>query len=265
MGRRLGQHFLHDASVAQRIVQLAAIGPDDQVLEIGGGRGALTEHLAELGARRVVVELDDALADLLATRYGARIELVRADVLDVALADLGGARRWVVLGNLPYYATSPILLWLCRQWRCVDRALVMMQAEVAQRLTAVPRTKEYGRLTLATALRARAATVLRVKPGSFSPPPAVLSAVVRLAFRAEPAEDVGDDARFEGLVAAGFRYRRKTVAAAMALGLPASLAMADGWLTAAGIAARARAEDLTLADWARLARVVQSDGQEAGP
>lgn len=258
MGRRLGQHFLTDSGIAEAIVAAARIEPDDCVLEIGGGPGALTQHLLDSGARRVVVELDDALAANLARRWQGRIEVVNADVLTLRLAELGAGRRWVVLGNLPYYATSPILLWLAEQWRDVARAVVMIQKEVAQRVSAQPGGRDWGRLSVALALRAYAQSVLDVPPESFRPPPKVDSAVLRLTFRESPAVAVANEARFFDLVEFGFRHRRKTLGSALALGLAISRERVEELLAAAGVDSRRRAESLELADWAALCAAAES-------
>ncbi|NUP98542.1 MAG: hypothetical protein HUU35_01670, partial [Armatimonadetes bacterium] len=148
MGRRLGQHFLADYRTAQKIAAAASIGPDDLVLEIGGGRGALTEHLVGQGARLVVAELDEALADGLTERFGPAAQVESGDILQLDLDSLGTPRPWVVVGNLPYYLTSEIILWLCAHRRSIDRALIMVQAEVAERLAAEPGTEAWGRLSV---------------------------------------------------------------------------------------------------------------------
>jgi 16S rRNA (adenine1518-N6/adenine1519-N6)-dimethyltransferase len=258
VGRRLGQHWLCDRAVAAQIIDLLRPAPDDGILEIGGGRGALTEHLASRGSRRVVVELDRGLAAGLRMRFAPGIEVLAADVLHLSLAELDPERRWLVVGNLPYYATSPILLWLCQQWRQVERALVMMQLEVAQRLTAEPGGRDYGRLSVAVAYRAAARVVLKVKPGSFVPPPAVQSAVVRLDFYRQPPVAVGSQPRFEALVEAGFRFRRKTLATALTMAGAGPRAAVEGWLAATGIDPRRRAETLELAEWAALSRAAET-------
>ena len=252
MGRRLGQHWLVDRAAAAFIVDSMALRPDEQVLEIGGGRGALTEHLVSRGGRRLVVELDDDCAAGLSARFGDALELVHRDVLDVRLAELGGG-PWAVVGNLPYYATSPILLWLCEQAALVSRAVVMMQAEVADRVLAAPGTKDRGRLSVAVQYRFRGRRVLQVKPGSFAPPPAVNSTVIELVALPAPAVSVPDESRFFAVVEGGFRHRRKTIATALASSL-APRAEAEAALAAANIDPKRRAETLSLAEWAALAK-----------
>jgi len=256
MGRRLGQHWLADRAVAQHIVDALAVTPDESVVEIGGGRGALTEHLVNRGARRVVVELDDECADGLTARFGDAIEVVHRDVLAVCLAELGDG-PFALVGNLPYYATSPILLWLCEQRERISRAVVMMQAEVADRVLAAPDTSERGRLSVAVQYRFRGKRLLAVKPGSFVPPPAVNSTVIELTALAEPPVVVADDRRFFSVVELGFRHRRKTLATALTSGL-GDRRQVEAALAAADVDPRRRAQTLTLAEWAAVAKGLSS-------
>ncbi|MBI5833897.1 MAG: ribosomal RNA small subunit methyltransferase A [Armatimonadetes bacterium] len=251
MGRRLGQHWLADRAVAERIVESLALRADESVVEIGGGRGALTEHLATRGRRRVVIELDDDCADGLTRRFGEAIEVQRGDVLGVRLAELGPG-PWAIVGNLPYYATSPILLWLCAQSALISRAVVMMQAEVAERVLAPPASRERGRLSVALQYRFRGRRVLQVAPGSFAPPPAVNSTVIELVARPEPAVVVADEKRFFAVVEAGFRHRRKTLSTALSSTV-GERAVVDAALAAAEVDPKRRAETLTMAEWAAVA------------
>ncbi len=255
MGRRLGQHWLADAQTARRIAAAVTPASGQPVLEIGGGRGALTGHLAELGARLTVVEIDPPLAESLRSRFSAAT-VINADVCQVRLADLAADAPWWVAGNLPYYATSPIVLWLCAQWREVAGAVLLVQDEVADRLAAAPGGKAYGRLSVAVQFRAEVAKLFRVPPGAFAPPPKVWSAVVRLRFRPEPAVAVRDEAGLFALVEHGFRWRRKTLATVLRQwrGEPAETTL--GWLAEAGIDPTRRAETLSLAEFARLSDAI---------
>lgn len=257
MGRRLGQHFLADRQVAQRIAESAGIGPDDQVFEVGGGRGALTEHLVGQGRRLVVAELDEALAASLEAKFGPALSLLRGDAAEVDLGELGHGQPWVVVGNLPYYHTSALLLWLAAQWRVVREAVVMIQAEVAERLAAEAGEAAYGRLTVALAYRSHCELLFRVEPDAFRPPPKVTSAVVRFTFRAQPAVAVQDEQLFFAVVEHGFRWRRKTLATVLRQwrGLPRE--QCEALLQAAGIDPQRRAETLDLTEFARLSDTLQ--------
>jgi 16S rRNA (adenine1518-N6/adenine1519-N6)-dimethyltransferase len=200
--RKLGQHFLASESILNRIA--AAVCPDREplVVEIGPGKGALTEKLLDRAERVVAIEVDGALVEHLRVRFEKqRLEVVHADVLGVDFGQWPGAP---IAGNLPYYITSPILEKTVRA--NPSRAVFLMQKEVALRLTAKPGTRDYGFLTVQTAVFAEARVLFDVKPGSFRPPPKVDSAVVLL----EPRITGGVDREaFLEFVGRCFRQKRK--------------------------------------------------------
>lgn len=253
MPPRLGQHFLADPSIARRIAQ--AVGEQPRLLEIGGGTGALTRQLIPLAGRLVVVELDRNLAARLASDPAPSLEVIQGDVRDLRLGDLGGG-PWAVAGNIPYALTSDIVVWLCEQWREVTQAVLMVQAEVAERLAAPPGGKAYGRLSVLVRYRATVERLLEVPPSAFRPPPKVTSNVVRLTFR-EPPVTVADEARFFALVEHGFRWRRKTLRSVLRQWRGWTAAQAEAALSAAGIDPQRRAETLDLAEFAALAEAVR--------
>ncbi len=178
--KSLGQHFLTDRRILGRIADALELRGDETVLEIGPGRGALTDLLAPRAGRLVAIEYDRALAVLLRERYASspNVIVAEADVLSVSLGELAQG-PYVLVGNVPYYITTPILFHALVPPRA-DRAVYLVQKEVADRLAAHPGTKEYGALTVNVAALARAETVFRVPAGAFSPPPKVESAVVRI-------------------------------------------------------------------------------------
>jgi len=204
--QKLGQHFLIRGSILERIAVAVCPSPTDLVIEIGPGRGALTEKLLQRAARVIAVELDSFLVDHLRQKYSdePRLEVVHADVLDTDLAQWG---RAPVVGNLPYYITSPILEQAVRSQ--APRAVFLIQKEVAERLVAKPGNRDYGFLTVQTALSATARLLFEVKPGAFHPPPKVDSAVVLL----EPhGRDWGvDPAGLLRFVGRAFAHKRKTI------------------------------------------------------
>lgn len=253
MGERLGQHFLHDPRIAARIAD--AVAGEPAVLEVGGGRGALTEHLAGRVGRLVVVELDRGLAAGLERRFGESAEVVQADVLDLSLSELG-AGPWVVVGNLPYYCTSDILIWLCEQTGQVGRAVLMLQDEVVDRLLAAPGGKAYGRLTCRVRYHAEVRRLFRVGSRCFDPPPKVLSAVVELTFRPAPAVAPRDPERMFALIEHGFRWRRKALATVLKRWLPGGAEVSYRALASAGIDPLRRAETLDLGEFALLSDAV---------
>jgi 16S rRNA (adenine1518-N6/adenine1519-N6)-dimethyltransferase len=198
--QKLGQHFLIKGSVLERIAAAACPQHEPLIVEIGPGRGALTERLRKRADRVVAVEIDPYLAEHLRRKFPA-VEVVQADVLATDLAQWG---RAPIAGNLPYYITSPIIERAVRM--DIPRAVFLIQKEVAQRLTARPGSRDYGFLTVHTALFADARLLFEVKPSAFHPPPKVDSAVVLLAPHGRSVP--------EGLVefvGRCFRQKRKTI------------------------------------------------------
>lgn len=209
--QRLGQHFLRDRRFLERIAQAACPAGEPLVVEIGPGRGALTEFLLARAERVVAIEVDSALVDALRKRFAAetRLTLVGADVLRTDLGQWGPA---VVAGNLPYYITSGILTKILGLGPLLRHAVLLVQREVAQRLTARPGTRDYGYLTVQTNLSTFPEILFSVPPSAFWPPPKVHSAVVRVAPR--PHRDpwgLQDRAPFLEFVGQCFRYKRKTL------------------------------------------------------
>ncbi|HVO33808.1 MAG TPA: 16S rRNA (adenine(1518)-N(6)/adenine(1519)-N(6))-dimethyltransferase RsmA [Elusimicrobiota bacterium] len=251
----LGQHFLRDPRVLQTIVAAAELNPDATVLEIGPGRGALTERLVPRVRRLIAVELDATLAEHLGERWGshAGVTIVRGDFLkqDLDLL-LPAPGRILVLGNLPYAITSPIFAKLL-QWPRWDTGVFLIQREVAERIASGPGSKAYGILSLAVQAYADTEIVMKVKPGAFQPPPRVTSAVLRL--RRKPVPDVAETAApaFFDLIHGAFAHRRKTLANSLALFVRAERPALERWLQNQGVDPASRAETVRLADYARIA------------
>ncbi len=250
--RALGQNFVADPNTVRRIARLAEVGEGDQVVEIGPGLGSLTVALAETGARVTAVELDRHLLPVLRSVVEPLgVQVVQGDALrldwDALLASAGEpGRPWVLVANLPYNVATPLVLDLLAGVPAIERMLVMVQREVAERLAAGPGDKAYGIPSVKVAYYADAAVVGRVPPTVFVPPPRVESALVRLRRLPRPRVDVEPDRLFR-LVEAGFGQRRKMLRRSLS-GLVDPAAFA-----AAGVRPEARAEELELQDWARLA------------
>jgi 16S rRNA (adenine1518-N6/adenine1519-N6)-dimethyltransferase len=206
---RLGQHFLHDRGVLERIVAALAFRPDQLVVEIGPGQGALTRRLLAAGARVRAVELDAYLAERLRQEFSAepRFELIEDDVLNVDLAALAQGEQAVLAGNLPYYITSPIIRRALAAGRSYERAVFLVQLETAQRIAAGKGSRDYAYLSALTRMQSDPEILFRVPPGAFSPPPRVQSAVIRLNIR--PGEDPNPE--FVKFLEAAFRHPRKTL------------------------------------------------------
>jgi 16S rRNA (adenine1518-N6/adenine1519-N6)-dimethyltransferase len=251
--KRLGQHFLTDRRVLERIADALELTGAETVLEIGPGRGALTALLAERAGRLVAVELDRALAGILRERYAAdpRVTIVEQDVLATDLASLAGGDDFVLAGNVPYYITTPILFHALRRPR-PSRAVYLVQLEVAERLAARPGSKEYGALSANVQAVARAELLFRVPSGAFSPPPKVESAVVRVTPLDAPLVAPEDEQRYRSFVQGIFGLRRKQMRRVVRTVAAMSAEAAEEALRAAGIDPDVRPETLAPADFARL-------------
>jgi len=212
VGRRLGQHFLTRKSILDRIAESACGERTPLVIEIGAGRGALTESLLERADKVVAIEVDPVLLHYLRQKFrdaldAGRLILVENDILKT---DLGGWGRAVIAGNLPYYITSPILERLFEARGKWSLAVILVQAEVAARIVAEPGRKEYGYLSVMVQVQARAERLFEVPRAAFRPPPKVDSAVVLL----EPSDNdtqISDLQSFLGFTGNCFRYKRKTL------------------------------------------------------
>ena len=245
--RRLGQHFLADPNITRKIVDTAGLGPGLQVLEIGAGTGTLTRALAATGAHVVAYEIDAGLLPVLeeATR-GLSVELRHLDVTRADLAGALGGGRWVMVANLPYNVGTPLVLDGLRRVPQIERFVVMVQREVAERLVAVPGNKQYGLPSVVAGIHAVGRIAFTVPAQVFYPPPRVESAVVVLDRVAAPK----DAERAIEIAGAGFNQRRKMLRGALA-GVFDDPATA---LVRTGIDPTARAEDLSPADYLALAR-----------
>lgn len=260
--KQLGQNFLIHPSGAERLVRAMPVRAGDCVVEIGSGGGSLTRALLDVGCRVWGVEIDRGLQALLGERFvdeaaEGRFVLIGGDVLKTGIADFPGApvTPLHVAGNLPYYATTDILLWTLRERRHVRTASFLVQREFAERIAAAPGGKAYSSLTVWIAYHAAARRVLSVAPGSFWPVPEVQSALVSLAFHTQPPHPLEDPARLEETLAWTFQHRRKMLRASLAaaLGGPDRAAAA---LDRAGVAPERRPETLTLEEFVRLTRAI---------
>ncbi|MDR6227121.1 16S rRNA (adenine(1518)-N(6)/adenine(1519)-N(6))-dimethyltransferase RsmA [Desmospora profundinema] len=259
--KSLGQHFLTDQHVLDKMMKAAELDSRTGVLEIGPGVGALTQRLASEAGRVVAVELDGRLVPVLEELFADQphVSVVHGDVMKVNLAalirdELGTNPRPSVVANLPYYVTTPILMRLLEERLPLAHIVVMIQKEVAERLTAEPGTKAYGSITVATRYYADPEWVCRVPAHVFIPRPQVDSAVIRLNVRSQPPVEVNHERLLFQIIRAAFNRRRKTLPNALAPLLPADLGkeVLIGALEAAGIDPRRRGETLSLEEFACL-------------
>jgi len=252
--KSLGQHFLTDRRILGRIADALHLQGDETVLEIGPGRGALTDILADRAGRLIAIEYDRALAAMLRDRYAKRsnVLVAEADVLEVSLGELA-AGPYVLVGNVPYYITTPILFHALVPPRA-ERAVYLVQREVAQRLAARPGSKEYGALTVNVAAVARAETLFGVPAGAFSPPPKVESAVVRITPLADSLISPDEERPFRTLVQGAFGMRRKQMRRVVRSLYALDAERADELLAAAGIEPTDRPEVLSVEQFVALLR-----------
>lgn len=254
--KKLGQNFLINPSVCPRMAEASGATATSGVLEIGPGFGVLTRELAAVAGRVVAVELDERLPAVLSETLAgcSNVEVVSGDCMQLDLQALIAEKfpdmAVAVCANLPYYITSPIIMMLLESRLPVTSITVMVQKEAAQRLCATVGTRAAGAVTCAVAYYAEAERLFDVSRGSFMPAPNVDSAVIRLTVRSEPPVQVADERLMFRLIRAGFNQRRKTLA--NALSAVADKAAVAAALAAAGVSPTARAEELTLADWARV-------------
>ena len=259
----LGQHFLTDPNILQAIVDAAELPPDATIIEIGPGPGALTAALAPVAGRLVAVELDSTLAPLLAELYADRpeISIIQGNALDLSPHDLlqqtgGSDTPYYVLGNIPYYITSPLLRHFLEAEPRPVRLVFTVQLDVARRVVARP--PQMSLLALSVQIYARPRIMRKLPPGAFTPPPKVHSAVLRLDVLPRPRVAPARRDAFFRLARAGFGQKRKTLRNSLSAGLhlpPDLIAVA---LTTAGLSPKQRAQELDIEQWLHLLAVLQN-------
>lgn len=268
--KSLGQNFLTDPNHQRKIIEAIAPGPDDEVLEIGPGTGALTAHLAPVVKRLVAVEIDDRLAPALEKQFRDQpgVRIVHADMLDIVPEQLFDDFSTVtVVGNIPYYITSPLIFHLLERAPRPARIILMVQREVADRLAADPGTRAYGALTVGVRSVASVERLFHVPRGAFRPVPTVDSSVIAITpIRPSPFAR-GEETDLRALVRTAFGWRRKqlqrTLRTAPAYGLdPSAIDRLEG---DTGIDLTARPEALGVEDLVALSRALRRAGLPAEP
>lgn len=252
-----GQNFLGDPHVLGRIAQAARVGQGDTVVELGPGLGHLTRALLETGAHVVAVERDRDMVRVLTEQKLERLRIVEGNAADLDLSKLDVPTPVVVVGNLPYHLTSPILFELLDQHWLVKRAVFTLQQEVVTRLSAAPGGRDYGLLSVLLGLHFDVEELFSLPARMFHPPPKVDSAVVLLSHLDQPRAPIKDDARFRKVVKAAFAQRRKTLINSLKsdrqLATPEQYAHA---LATAGIDPIRRAETLSVEEFAAIERAL---------
>jgi 16S rRNA (adenine1518-N6/adenine1519-N6)-dimethyltransferase len=252
--KSLGQNFLHDPNMLDKIVALAGLTADDVVLEIGPGTGLLTERLAQVAGRVVAVEVDERLQPLLETVVAAHpnLSIIYQDILALDMVKLFPSEPYVVVANLPYYITSAILRHLLEIEQRPRWLLLTVQMEVAERIISTP--NDMSILSVSVQYYGTPQIVARLNPSVFWPRPDVDSALLRIDTFARPPVDVPSDKLFFRLVRAGFGQKRKQLKNSISNGLNLTTDQTSALFEAAQIDARRRAETLTLEEWAQLTR-----------
>jgi 16S rRNA (adenine1518-N6/adenine1519-N6)-dimethyltransferase len=272
--KSLGQNFLMDRNVGERIVAAASVSPNDIVIEIGPGKGALTIPLAERALYLLAVEIDDRLCDYLQERLAdaANVEVRRGDFLRLDIeAEIGALRQRFpqasavkIISNLPFYITTPVIARIIENRSLVDHAVVTVQKEVAGRFTASPGSKRYGAITIFLNYYAEVSILFDIPRKAFRPEPEVDGSVVSIVPRAEPAVRVSDEAFFFRTIRAGFRQRRKMLKNSL-LSLGVAQEDLERALHEASLDPTLRPERLSMQDFARLADSLREVAQQKIP
>lgn len=258
--KSLGQHFLISRKALQAIISACNLEEGLPVLEIGPGVGTVTRELAELGAQITAIELDKRAITVLADTVGAfpNVQVVQGDIMKINLETLLRAQRWTVVGNLPYYITTPVISRIIDYAPLVARAIIMVQREVADRLLAPPGSKLYGSLSVFVQVYARVERMALVPAGAFLPPPTVNSAVVRLTMYTEPLVPLEYRMLFFQITRAAFGQRRKTLENTLMAGgiLGGERLAVSRALASAGVVASRRGETLSIDEFLRVTKAV---------
>jgi 16S rRNA (adenine1518-N6/adenine1519-N6)-dimethyltransferase len=260
--KALGQHFLTDPRILARIADALEIAPTDTVVEIGPGRGALTDALLARAARVVAIEFDRDLATLLRVTHpdATRLAIIDRDVLDVALGDAAGG-PFLLAGNVPYNITTPILFHALQRPRAT-RAVYLVQKEVAERVIAPPASEAYGALSVNVQALATAEILFGVAAGAFNPPPKVESAVLRIIPLAEPLITEAEEKPFKEMVISAFSFRRKQMGRVVREVWEMSAEQSASLLASARIEPELRPEVLAPMDFVRLLRAKRATSDE---
>lgn len=264
--KRLGQNFLKDVAVINRIIEAFDPRADQEVIEIGPGTGALTSYLVERAARVIAVEFDYHLAPMLSERFvnQKNFKLLQADALETDLClELGAGRKARLIANLPYNISTAILQRLIAQRACLTDMLLMLQKEVVERIQAPPGSSERGYLSVVVEAYCEVTKLFDVAPGSFRPRPKVWSSVVELTFRPQVEFEVKSEALLWSVVSAGFMQKRKTILNNLrnATGKLQEVIRQNGGasivLCKAGVELQRRAESLSVAEWGLITRAME--------
>jgi 16S rRNA (adenine1518-N6/adenine1519-N6)-dimethyltransferase len=260
--KRLGQHFLVDRNILNKVIRTARVGKEDVVLEVGPGLGEMTLGLAQKAGRVIAVEIDSKLVELLKKKMSAipNVQIIWGDILKVDFSSLfrQAGKPLKVVANLPYQISTPLLFRFIESKQTFSALFLMLQREVAERMAASAGTKKYGPLSISIRAFSDVSIQFIIKPSAFFPAPKVESALVRVAWKEKPMIEMKDEEWFKRVVKACFGYRRKTLVNALkhsGLSLPGSVESRMGEID---IDPRRRPETLTIEEFARLAEALKT-------
>lgn len=260
--KALGQNFLINPNVCPKMAEECGCGADVGVIEIGPGAGVLTNELAKAAYKVVAIELDKRLIPVLEETLSEHdnVKIINGDVMKIDIAEIireefGGGEA-VICANLPYYITSPIIMRLLEERLPINSLTVMVQKEAGDRICATPGTRESGAISAAVNYYSKPECLFKVSKGSFLPAPKVDSAVIKLNILKEPPVRVQDEKMFFKIVKAAFSQRRKTLSNSLSSGLSISKSDISGILEQAGIKQTARAEEMTMEDFAAITETI---------
>jgi 16S rRNA (adenine1518-N6/adenine1519-N6)-dimethyltransferase len=259
--KSLGQHILADANIARKIVDALDLEPDEGVVEIGAGLGALTTDLSSRAARVIAIEIDGRLASALREETNGNVDIVEANFLKIdfgkLLAKYPDIKTWKVVGNLPYYITTNILLHLIDAREHFKTVVITVQDEFAKRIVAGPGTKDYSSLSILIRYRFEPEVMFKIKQTSFFPRPDVRSSVVRLNVLERPGVDVREEGLFFQTIRAAFGQRRKTLRRSLRQIPGLTPETIETVSRMSGVGSDKRPEDLSIEEFADLANAVK--------
>lgn len=251
--KRFGQHFLHDQSIIQRLIRAIHPMPGQSLVEIGPGQGALTYPLLKQCGELTAIELDRDLIPLLQQKSQplGKLHLINIDVLKIDLSSLSLKPPLRLVGNLPYNISTPLMFHLLTYSSLIQDMHFMLQKEVARRIIASPNNKHYGRLSVMMQYYCHSEYLFDVAPHCFTPPPRVDSAIIRLIPHSAPTVEISDKQILDNIVQTAFNQRRKTISNSL------KKLLSRDTIQALGIDPNARAENLTLAEFALLSQSIE--------
>ncbi len=260
--KKLGQNFLINGTIPRKIIDCARLVREDSVLEIGAGHGELTGLIAKKAGKVIAVEIDKKLCRLLNKRFSelGNVEIVEGDILKLDMRELTSGRRTKVIGNLPYYITTPILMKLLHEKDLFSRLIIMVQKEVADRMAASPGNKSYGALSVAVCYHAKVEETIPVSKHCFYPKPEVDSCVISMSIREKPPVTVSDEESFSSFIKGIFGGRRKMLYNAISQAVSIDRREGEKMLLEMGIDPRVRPENISLNEFAQIYEELREKG-----